>query len=200
MALRDPDKTKRRIVETAAKLFHQKGYKGTSLTDILDAAAISKGALYHHFSTKQDVLYAAFDDIFAELFLSRWLTILDSDQPIEAIANVVSSLADGAEEQMCDGCPVHNLAAELAGQDEQIRLRVDQLYSQIQSIIRQGIETAKHSGQVADEVNPHQVSLFFMCCLNGIPQMVKSCQDIQVFNDIVEALVDYIHSLTKQSQ
>jgi AcrR family transcriptional regulator len=142
MALRDPDKTKRRIVETAAKLFHQKGFKGTSLTDILESAAISKGALYHHFSTKHEVLYAAFDEVFTEVFLSRWLPILDSEQPLDAIASVVMSLADGLEEEMCNGCPVHNLAAELAGQDEQVRLRVDHLYSQIQIIIKQGIETA----------------------------------------------------------
>ena len=40
---------------------------------------------------------------------------------------------------MCLGCPVHNVAAELASNDENIRARVEGLYTKIQDIVAQGV-------------------------------------------------------------
>jgi AcrR family transcriptional regulator len=122
MALRDPDKTRSKILEVAASMFHMKGYKGTSLSDILGNAEISKGALYHHFSNKQELLYAVVDEIFSTHYLSRWQSVLAADEPLEEIALVLESMAqDGTQQDMCNGCPVHNLSAELSSLDEGLR-------------------------------------------------------------------------------
>lgn len=196
MALRDPDRTRTNIVEVAATIFHQKGFKGTSLSDILTEAQISKGALYHHFSNKQELLYAVFDEVYKVNFLKRWNNITISTDPINEIANVVESLAlEGSDEEMCCGCPVHNLASELASVDESIRHRVDSLFCSIQKIISQGIETAKNNGDVGAHVDSKQISLFFMCTMSGIPQMVKSCQDREVYTQLTSALSDYVKQL-----
>jgi AcrR family transcriptional regulator len=45
-------KTRRAIVEAAAALFGERGYNGTSTTDILDRAELTRGALYFHFPNK----------------------------------------------------------------------------------------------------------------------------------------------------
>lgn len=196
MALRDPDRTRTNIVEVAATMFHQKGFKGTSLSDILNEAQISKGALYHHFSNKQELLYAVFDELYQVNFLKRWNNITTSDDPINEIASVVESLAsEGSDEEMCSGCPVHNIASELASIDENIRHRVDVLFCKIQQIISQGIETAKANGDVSANIDSKQISLFFMCTMSGIPQMVKNCQDREVFTQLTSALSDYVKQL-----
>lgn len=196
MALRDPDKTRSKILDVAAANFHQKGFQGTSLSDILHQACISKGALYHHFTNKQELLYAVFDEVYELKFLSRWLHILNAEDPIEAIAQTVEAIAnEGSDEEMCQGCPVHNVAAELASNDENIRIRVEGLYTKIQDIIAQGVETAIQRELVAASTNSKQVALFFMCCFNGIPQMVKSCQDRDVFIQLTSALSDYVRRL-----
>jgi AcrR family transcriptional regulator len=49
--------TRTRILEEAAKLFTEKGYKTTSVQDIAQATGLSKAALYHHFRSKEEVLY-----------------------------------------------------------------------------------------------------------------------------------------------
>ena len=193
MALRDPDKTRSNILMVAATNFHQKGFKGTSLSEILQQADISKGALYHHFTNKQELLYAVIDEVYKSCFLSRWQHILVDENPIEAISQTVKSLADeGSDEEMCRGCPIHNLAAEMASTDEQVRKRIDALYCEIKSIIQQGFETAIDKKQVSSEIDSQQVALFFMCSLNGIPQMVKSCQEREVFVQLTSALSDYV--------
>ncbi len=199
MALRDPDRTRTNIVEVAGAIFHQKGFKGTSLSDILSEAKISKGALYHHFSNKQELLYAVFDELYQDNFLKRWNNITTADDPINEIINVVKSWSlEGSDEEMCSGCPVHNLSAELASVDENIRHRVDGLFCRIQQIISQGIDKAKANGDVSDSVDSKQVSLFFMCAMSGIPQVVKSCQDREVFAQLTSALSDYIYKLKQK--
>ncbi len=54
-----PEETVNLILETAMKLFVQKGYEHTSIQDIIDhLGGLSKGAIYHHFKSKEDILDA----------------------------------------------------------------------------------------------------------------------------------------------
>lgn len=48
--------TKERILETALELFAQRGYLGTSMSDIAQRLGITKAALYKHYASKQDIL------------------------------------------------------------------------------------------------------------------------------------------------
>jgi AcrR family transcriptional regulator len=45
------------IAKVAAKLFNEKGYLETSMDDISNAADLSKGGIYHYFSSKNEILY-----------------------------------------------------------------------------------------------------------------------------------------------
>lgn len=54
-----PEQTVNRILEAAQALFLEKGYENTSIQDILERLGnLSKGAIYHHFSSKEDILNA----------------------------------------------------------------------------------------------------------------------------------------------
>ena len=58
-----PEQTVQLILETAARLFAQKGYDETSMQDIMDATHLSKGTIYHHFLSKLDILLRISDQI-----------------------------------------------------------------------------------------------------------------------------------------
>lgn len=49
--------TRERILEAAARLFTTKGYEATSVQEIAEALGLSKAALYHHFRSKEEILY-----------------------------------------------------------------------------------------------------------------------------------------------
>ena len=50
-----PEQTVEKILDAAAQLFAEKGYQDTTLQDIIDATHLSKGAVYHHFRSKEEI-------------------------------------------------------------------------------------------------------------------------------------------------
>ncbi|CAM3262290.1 TetR/AcrR family transcriptional regulator [Nocardioides dubius] len=55
--------TRRALVDAAARLFTEKGYAATSLDAIVSSARVTKGALYHHYSGKQALYEAVFEQV-----------------------------------------------------------------------------------------------------------------------------------------
>ncbi|OUP48270.1 TetR/AcrR family transcriptional regulator [Lachnoclostridium sp. An181] len=55
-----PEETVKLILDVSTILFSEKGYDDTSLQDIINETKLSKGAIYHHFSSKEDILKAIF--------------------------------------------------------------------------------------------------------------------------------------------
>ena len=64
---RHPEETVNLILDVAFRLFMEKGYEHTSVQDIINnLGGLSKGAIYHHFKSKEDILVAVTDRITAE--------------------------------------------------------------------------------------------------------------------------------------
>lgn len=76
---RDPAALRRRLLDEAQRLFLERGYDRTTVEEVLAAAGSSKGALYHHFPSKEALLEALADRI-AE----------------QSVADVAASVADPA--------------------------------------------------------------------------------------------------------
>lgn len=58
------DQTRQRILQTASELFVEHGYAGTSIRDISERLGMTKGSLYYHFSSKEDLLFALIAPLF----------------------------------------------------------------------------------------------------------------------------------------
>ena len=53
--------SRQEILRTAARLFQQRGYDATSMSDVASALKLSKGGLYHHFQSKDEILFHLMD-------------------------------------------------------------------------------------------------------------------------------------------
>src|SRR2546427_11553724 len=56
------------IVSAAAKIFRTKGYHAATVRDIADEVGILKGSLYHHFDSKEELLYLVVKEPIAQMF------------------------------------------------------------------------------------------------------------------------------------
>jgi len=75
--------TKRALVDVAGDLFTEQGYAGTSLDEIVAGARVTKGALYHHFSGKQALFEAVFEQVEADAAKVIGKAVRDRDDPWE---------------------------------------------------------------------------------------------------------------------
>ncbi len=64
--IKDPEERRTDILDAASRLFVTKGYGKTTIIDILEALGISKGAFYHYYKSKEEVLDAVIARIVAE--------------------------------------------------------------------------------------------------------------------------------------
>ena len=85
-----PEETVQLILAVAFRLFMEKGYEHTSIQDIIDQlGGLSKGAIYHHFKSKEDILIAVTDQMTAEsnqmLALIRDRADLNGREKLKAI-------------------------------------------------------------------------------------------------------------------
>lgn len=63
----DPETARGRLLAAAAGLFRVKGYAGTTVRDIAHALGIQSGSLFHHFSSKEDILFAVMQSVIAAM-------------------------------------------------------------------------------------------------------------------------------------
>lgn len=63
-----PEDRRTQLLNCARYLFFTKGFDDTTMTDILTAAGISKGGFYHHFGSKDELLFGALDRMADTLF------------------------------------------------------------------------------------------------------------------------------------
>lgn len=62
-----PEVTVEKILDVSQRLFYEKGYEKTSIQDIVnELGGLSKGAIYHHFKSKEDILYELEERIFKD--------------------------------------------------------------------------------------------------------------------------------------
>jgi AcrR family transcriptional regulator len=59
--------TRKKLLKVSRQLFARRGYTGTSIEEIVQRAKVTRGALYHHFESKQDVFRGVYEDLQREL-------------------------------------------------------------------------------------------------------------------------------------
>ena len=65
--VRDPARTRERLLRAAFQEMHRSGFRGADMNAILAAARVTKGALYHHFDSKEALGYAVVDEVLASI-------------------------------------------------------------------------------------------------------------------------------------
>jgi len=80
--------SRQEILRTAARLFQQRGYDATSMNDVAAALKLSKGGLYHHFQSKDEILYEIINhamEITQERVLNPVRSIADPEERLRAL-------------------------------------------------------------------------------------------------------------------
>lgn len=193
---RDPERSRRILVDAAMKQFHEKGFHSASLSDILADTGLTRGALYHHFSDKRELAFAALDRV------ERWVheTWIDplagSDDPVSALKSAMWRAGEQlAEDDIRLGCPANNLAQEMSAVDDVFRLRIGGIYEKWRKSVAESVERGKSSGNIAPDVDPEAVGAFFVAALTGSRGLSKNARSRDVLKLCAGQLVRYLEGL-----
>lgn len=154
-----PEETVNLILDVAGRLFMEKGYEHTSIQDIIDnLGGLSKGAIYHHFKSKEEILDAVTDRIMEESNRKLAGTLERRDlNGLEKLRTLFkSSLCRPAQDEMFQVAPsFYNNPRLLASLlYETIELTAPEF---IQPIIEEGIAdgsiVAEHPKQLAELIS-----------------------------------------------
>jgi TetR/AcrR family transcriptional repressor of lmrAB and yxaGH operons len=117
-----PDRSRAARIESAALLFRRQGYAATGVNQILAAADVKAGSLYHHFPDgKAELAAAVVDGVGADIekLLNRFLT---SETPAAVVVERwIDLLAAGLAGDGRDGCPIEPIATESVHASDQVR-------------------------------------------------------------------------------
>ena len=160
--------TKARIIQQAAEVFNQKGYAGSSLTDIMQATGLKKGGIYNHFASKDELALAAFDYAVSLVSQEIWTAVKTKRNALERLEALVSSYLTYAESPpIIGGCPILNTAIEVDNVDSPLRDRALAAVDSWRSLIIRIVEKGIKKGEIKATVEPDTVATIIICNLEG---------------------------------
>ena len=194
---RNPEATRKRILEAAFMEIYRKGFQGMRLDDVLSTTELTKGALYHHFPNKRALGYAVVDEVILPIMDGMWLEPLKKAQdPMQGLIDVVEQLPEMKPPEIIEyGCPLNNLAQEMSPLDEGFRQRLDYVFRLWHDVTEEALERAKHQGKIRESIDCDETATFIMAALEGCIGIAKNAQSIERLRACNRGLVDYLHSL-----
>lgn len=83
------DARRREVVATAAELFAERGYDGTSMAELTEATGLAAGGLYHYIEGKDDLLIAICDELLEPLLSRAHEVVAEDSPPVEQLRELV---------------------------------------------------------------------------------------------------------------
>ncbi|WP_052867491.1 TetR/AcrR family transcriptional regulator [Streptomyces niger] len=128
-----------RLLATATRLFAEQGYDRTSVQEIVEAAGVTKGALYHYFGSKDDLLHEVYGRVL-RLQQERLDHFANADAPVErrlreAAADVVVTTIENLDDTKIFFRSMHQLSPE---KDKQVRAERRRYHERFRALIEEG--------------------------------------------------------------
>jgi AcrR family transcriptional regulator len=192
--------TRRNIIENSLQLFSVKGYYNTSVSDILDATGLTKGGLYGHFASKEDIWNAVYDEA-----VSIWKGIVfkgirNNSDPLHRIEKFIENdMLDYLGADVFEGgCFFLNMLVELSGQSASMSKQILHGFVRLSGLLRAWLEEADQKGMLQENLDLKEIADFIIISLNGAAALYISSRDRSILDHTVRQLRLYISQLKKQ--
>ena len=180
---------KERLLRVATRLFARHGFEGTSVQDIVDAAGVTKGAMYHYYGSKDDLLFEVYHQV-----LSMQTSHLDeiavgpgtAEERLRAAAgDVVQTSLDNLDDMIVFFRSLHMLP-----EDKQTQVRAERRAYQekFRALVDEGVAAGTFRSDISSDVVVH----YFLSVVNQLGSWYKpdgSLSPGQVGNLFTELLI-----------
>ncbi len=163
--------TKKRILTAALDVFFEKGFARSSLDDIADVAGMSRGAIYHHYESKQDLLFTLHQNLYTSPIASIINRLQDDSTP--SLDRLERACIDTFAHLRTNRLPflalsVFNLkceyAIDLAPLIEEKNREVEDSLAYLSRFFKR----ARASKLIYTDINPQVIAMSFYCLIEGL--------------------------------
>jgi TetR/AcrR family transcriptional regulator, transcriptional repressor for nem operon len=195
---RDPEGTRQALLEAAYNEIYRSGFRAASLDTILAAAGVTRGALYYHFGSKQELGYAVVDERVKPLIRERYIDpVRGAEDPTAALRRMGLRM----ERELLKtgilllGCPVNNLVQEMSGVDEGFRERLAAILKEWKDAIADVLRRGQTRKLVRSDVDAEAVATFIVASYQGACGFAKSAHKIEPFTACRKSLDAHLKTL-----
>lgn len=110
------ERNREHVIDTAAKLFREKGIDGIGVADLMKAAGMTHGGFYRQFKSKDDLVVQAVGRAFAQMSADIAGRLVNSDRPFATLVRYYVS--DHHRDDPGHGCSLASLATDAARHDD----------------------------------------------------------------------------------
>ena len=191
--------TRQNIIEKSLQLFCVKGYYNTSINDILEATGLTKGGLYGHFASKEDLWYAVYDEALAIWRKVVFQGIQSGSDPLQRIETLIENdIKNKLGNHVFEGsCFFHGMLVELSGQSEALSNHLMQGFNQLAGVLCAWLELADQQGLLKKNLNFNEIANYIIISLNGAAALYAAGRDTAILDQTVAQLHFYIQQLKK---
>jgi TetR/AcrR family transcriptional repressor of nem operon len=196
------ERTRRRVIERAAPVFNQRGYRGSSLRDVMEATGLEKGGIYNHFRNKDELAAAAFEhnvDLIRQRIRAALAGRRHSVDRLRAILDVYRTF--GVDPPYAGGCPLLNAAVDSddtsPAMRERVRAAMDELRDgTLGRIVARGIER----GELRPGTDADAVATVVVSGIEGALMLSHLYRDRTFVDQTIDHLAQYVTSLAEHRE
>lgn len=189
---------KEKIIHETLKLFSSKGFLGTSTHDILEAAHTSKGGLYNHFKSKEDLFFIVLSEA-RKIWRERNLAGLDQiEKPIEKVKKLLENYKDRYlkdTKTFPGGCIFVTLSVELDDQRPHLSREINEGFVRLKAMIKELFDQGKRSGELRGDVDTAAVTEMVFAGMLGASVNYGMQKSSASLDRSVNSLIEYIEGL-----
>lgn len=197
MDSKQADLTRDKLLQAAFCEIHRQGFQAASIANILADTGLTKGALYHHFPTKQALGLAVIGEVIeARLDDLIFRQLRASEHPVETLLEIIAAVGHVREsEAVLLGCPLNNLMQEMSPLDAAFRDKLNAVLSVWQNVVEDAFRRGQAQGVIRAEVDCKAVALFVVSAWEGCVGISKNLQSIEAFGLCMEQLYGFVSGL-----
>lgn len=197
MQTKQPDLTRDKLLQSAFCEIHRQGFQAASIANILQDTGLTKGALYHHFPTKQALGLAVIEEVIKEQLEGLiFKPLRESERPVEMLLEIIATIDKKVPSDFVMlGCPLNNLMQEMSPLDELFQERLGGVLGVWQKTVEGALKRGQKQGEIRAEVDYKAAALFVVSAWEGCIGVAKSMQSPKAFGICMKQLHGYVQGL-----
>src|SRR3954469_24141443 len=140
-----------KLLHVGLRVVHERGFRGASVRDIVQAAGVPQGSFTNHFASKETFGLEVIDLYRATMRAELQATLLNEAlPPLQRLRRYIDEGTRRlAQDGMKTGCLLGNFAAEACVDSEPIRTRVVEAFDELESAVADCLRAAAAAGEIA---------------------------------------------------